>query len=119
MEKTGIFQADTDSVRVVAMRTLGVQVVCRRCGAEFNDRGKIIFLAGGNARCSKCYWVGNWRFGTILQNSNLTDAKFLALFHKFSLPDDLTGIAKRVGVKYSTAKSWQERLKAFLPEGNE
>lgn len=103
--------ADFDELaRPMIIKLLNIRPVCPNCGAEQSSRVAASFMTGGRVKCGQCEFYGNWRYGTILHNSRLSNTQFLALFFKFTLPADAPAIAKHLGLDPGTVRDWREKL---------
>jgi len=96
------------------MAALGVTPTCRRCGEELSPRAQRSFLAGKRVKCPNCDWYGNWRHNTPLARSTISNLQFLALFYKFSLPDEVPDIAVTLGLSPTTIREWRGRIQAMM-----
>lgn len=90
------------------MAILGVQPKCPKCGAEFSSRQLSAFESGQRVKCNHCDFYGNWRYGTKLEGSRLSHTQFLALFFKYTLPNDAPAIAKILNLDPGTVRTWRE-----------
>ncbi len=107
-----MFGAEFDDItRPLVMKIVGVDPACRSCGAELSEKVQASFMAGKRVQCGACGWYGNWRFGTVLDASRLSNIQFLALFFRYTVPGDAPAIAKHLGIADpGTVRDWRDRI---------
>ena len=104
-----MYSADfDDKSRNLAMSILGVQPCCPKCGGSFSQKVETSFVAGQRVKCGQCDFYGNWRYGTKLEGARISNTQFLALFFKYTLPNDAPAIAKTLGLDPGTVRTWRE-----------
>jgi len=99
-----------DKSRALVMAIVGVRAQCPKCGAVFSQRVQSSFLAGQRVKCNHCEFYGNWRFGTLLEGSRLSNTQFLALFFRYTLANDAPAIARQLNLDPGTVRDWRERI---------
>lgn len=99
-----------DKCRSLVMAIAGVHPQCPKCGYAFSPKVTSSFMSGQRVKCGRCDFYGNWRYGSILGASRLSNTQFLALFFKYTLPNDAPGIANHLGIDPNTVRDWREKI---------
>ena len=105
-----VFDGLDELARPMIIKLLGIRPVCPGCGTDLSAKSQSSLMAGGRVKCPRCDFYGNWRFGTILHNSRLSNTQFLALFFKYTLPDDAPAIAKHLNIDPGTVREWRDKI---------
>ena len=106
-----MFGADFDDVtRPLVMKMLGVEPCCPQCKAGLSAKVQSKLMSGGRVQCVQCGFYGNWRFGTVLHDSRISNIQFLALFFRYTVPADAPAIGKHLGIDAATVRAWRERI---------
>lgn len=109
-----MFAAEYDEMcRPLVMAIVGVRPACRQCGAGFSARVQASFMAGKRVHCPRCNWYGTWRFNTVLDCSRISNMHFLALFFRYTVPDDVPAIARHLGIDAKTVGNWRRTITAM------
>jgi len=105
-------QLDDTLFRPAVMAILGIRPVCRSCGAELSEQSRRSLLAGKRVKCQAgCGWYGNWRDNTILSGSRISNVQFIALFFRFTVPDEIPAIAAQLQITVDTVRFWRDRVR--------
>jgi transposase-like protein len=106
-----MFGADFDDVtRPLVMKIVRVEPCCPQCKADLSAKVQLKLMSGGRVQCVQCGFYGNWKFGTVLHNSRLSNIQFLVLFFKYTVPNDAPAIAKHLGIDPGTVREWRTRI---------
>lgn len=98
-----------NAARPLVMALLGITANCRQCGAELSAASAVSFTQGKRVKCI-CGWYGVWKDNTALAGARLSNIQFLALFFKYTLPNDAPAIAEQLGLSAATVRAWRERI---------
>jgi len=97
--------------RPLAQKIAGVDSsCCPQCGQLFSQKVQRSLADGGRVKCQHCDFYGNWRFGTILHNSRLSNTQFIALFFRYTVAADAPAIAAQLGLDPATVRYWRDRI---------
>lgn len=107
-----MYGSDFDNeARPLVMKLVGIDGSrCPKCGDVLSDKSREQMLSGGRVKCRACDFYGNWRFGTKLEGSRISNTQFLALFFKYALPSDAPSIGKQLGLDPGTVRDWRDRI---------
>ena len=106
---------DDSLVRPLVQAILGITPVCRACGSAFTDVSARSFMAGKRVKCSAgCGWYGTWRDNTLLSGSRISCLQFLALFFRYTLPEDVPSLADHLHVTTDTVRFWRDRIQQHI-----
>ena len=106
-----MFGADFDDItRPLVMKMLGVELCCPQCKADLSEKVQRKLMSGGRIQCVQCGFYGNWRYGTVLYDSRLSNVQFLALFFRYTVTADAPAIARHLGQDVGTVRDWREKI---------
>ena len=103
-----------DGLRPLVMKTLGVPVACRACGAELSAKSRTSMLAGKRVKCPSCEWYGNWRDNTVLERSTISNLQFITLWNWSTLPTEAYKLSCQINLSPTTVAAWRKRIKEML-----
>lgn len=106
---------DDNLVRPLVMGILGIKPTCRACGADLSEVSRRSLMAGKRVKCSAgCGWYGTWRDNTLLSGSRISCLQFLALFFRYTLPEDVPTLADHLHVTTDTVRFWRDRIQQHI-----